>query len=469
MNIDAIPVRRPRHLLVATVVAALGGFLFGYDGVAISGAIAYLPRYFHLGDVGTGWAGSCGIIGNLIGCGVIGMIIDRVGPKKALYLCAACFGFSSAGMYFAGSFTQFVVWRMIGGIGIGAASIVSPMYIAEIAPTRMRGRLVTLYQVGIVVGILLAVFGNMLIQRLGDDAWNLQTGWRWMLVTGLLPAIVFAGLIVPAVESPRWLMKMGFSERGFRVLCQLNGRESASVESAAIQESLGQEEGRFSELFTPGFGRALLVGVILAAMSQASGISPVFTYLPEMFKAAGTATSDAFFQSVLVGGINLVFTLVAMWLVDLAGRKTLLLMGTFIQFLAMAAVGWLYHAHASGIGVLVGVMAFVSGHAVGNGVVCWVIISEIFPTRLRGRAMSISTAALWGSGFLSVGAFPIMRQHWGDAGAFWWFGGAALLNLVLVLALVPETKGRSLEEIEQIWTRRANLDKTTKVEREAVP
>ena len=439
------------YLIIASIVSSLGGLLFGYDNIVISGAIHYLGLYFRLDAVGVGWAAGCALIGCMAGAASAGVLADRFGQKKGLAFCAACFALSSAGIWFADSLTQFVIWRMIGGLGIGAASIIAPMYIAEIAPARFRGRLVTLYQLGIVLGILSAVFVNMLIQRLGDEAWNTSTGWRWMFFAGIVPAILFAIMIVPAVESPRWLMKMGRSDDALQVLSKINDRETALRESAEIQASLAQEEGHLSELLTT-FRRPLLIGIMLAGFSQASGITPLFSFLPEVFKAAGTATSDAFFQSVLVSGVNTVFTLLALWLIDISGRKKLILAGTLLQFISFSMVGWFYHIHAGGFGVLIFVMTFVSGHAFGNGAVCWVIISEIYPNKIRGRAMSIATMTLWIVGYLGNQLFPVMQKHFDSDGTFWFYGTAALLNFICVLLLVPETKGRTLEQITKLWT-----------------
>ena len=445
------------HLVVAASVAGLGGLLFGYDNIVISGAIRYLSRCFSLNTVQVGWAAACALIGCIAGSGVAGAIVDRIGLKKGLFLCAGCFVASSAGMLFAGTFTQFVFWRVLAGLGIGAASIISPMYIAEIAPTRLRGRLVTLYQLGIVFGILAAVFVNMLIQRMGDDAWNTTTGWRWMFVAGVVPAILFAVMIVPALESPRWLMKTGSRNAAFDVLRRVNGSTVAVREATAIEASLANEEGRFSELFST-FLRPLLLGIMLAGFSQLSGITPLFSFLPEIFRAAGTATTDAFFQSVLVSVVNLIFTLFALWLIDRVGRKTLILAGTLTQFLSFVYVGWLYHLHGSGMAVLLFVMTFVAGHAFGNGVACWVIISEIYPTKVRGRAMSIATTALWLVGYFGNQTFPLMQKYLGNGGTFWWFSFAALTNFLFVFWLIPETKGRSLEEITRFWKSGSTAD-----------
>jgi SP family arabinose:H+ symporter-like MFS transporter len=410
-----------------------------------------LSQLFHLDAVGVGWAAGCALIGCIAGCVAAGTVADYLGKKKGLGLCALCFALSSVGMLFAGDLHQFVLWRLIGGVGIGAASVISPNYIAEIAPTRVRGRCVTLYQLGIVVGILAAVFVNMLIQRLGDEAWNISTGWRWMFLAGVVPAILFGLMILPAVESPRWLMKMGRREQAIAVLARINGPDIARREAAEIESSLAIEEGHISELFTT-FRRPLLLGIMLAGLQQISGITPLFSFLPEIFRSAGTATSDAFFQSVLVSLINLLFTLFALWLVDRAGRKTLILAGTTLQFISLVLVGWFYHIHGSGLAILILVMSFVAGHAFGNGVACWVIISEIYPTKVRGRGMSIATTALWIVGYLGNQLFPTMQKHLGSDGTFWLFSAGALLTIVLVGWLVPETKGRSLEEITQLWT-----------------
>jgi MFS transporter, SP family, arabinose:H+ symporter len=421
----------------------------------ISGAIGYLSQLFHLNAAGIGWAAGCALIGCIAGCAVAGTVADYLGKKKGLALCAVCFGLSSTGMLFAANLHQFVVWRLIGGLGIGAASVISPNYIAEIAPTRVRGRCVTLYQLGIVVGILAAVFVNMLIQRMGDEAWNVSSGWRWMFFAGLAPALLFGTMILPAVESPRWLMKVGRRDQAFQVLARINGSDTAASEAAEIANSLAIEEGHISELFTT-FRRPLLLGIMLAGLQQISGITPLFSFLPEIFRSAGTATGDAFFQSVLVSLVNLVFTLFALWLVDRAGRKTLIISGTTLQFFSFVLVGWFYHVHGSGLAILIFVMSFVAGHAFGNGVACWVIISEIYPTKVRGRGMSIATTALWLVGYLGNQLFPAMQKTLGSDGTFWCFSAGALLTVILVALLVPETKGRSLEEITSFWTSRQN-------------
>lgn len=437
-------------LIIAATVSTLGGLLFGYDNIVISGAIGFLSQLFHLDASGIGWAAGCALVGCIAGCMAAGPVADYLGKKKGLGLCALCFALSSVGMLFATNLQQFVLWRLIGGLGIGAASVIAPNYIAEIAPSRVRGRCVTLYQLGIVVGILAAVFVNMRIQHMGDEAWNISTGWRWMFLAGIVPAVLFGLMILPAVESPRWLMKVRRRVQAMDVLTKLNGADRARSEAAEIENALNTEDGHISELFTT-FRRPLMLGILLAGLQQISGITPIFSFLPEIFRSAGTATSDAFFQSVLVSVINLLFTLFALWLVDRAGRKTLILAGTGLQFISLALVGWFYHVQGSGVAILIFVMSFVAGHAFGNGVACWVIISEIYPTKVRGRGMAIATTALWLVGYLGNQMFPVMQKELGSDGTFWVFSGGALLTIVLVGWLIPETKGKSLEEITSFW------------------
>jgi SP family arabinose:H+ symporter-like MFS transporter len=439
-----------KYLVIAAIVSGLGGLLFGFDNIVISGAIHDLSEHFHLGAAATGWAAGCALIGCIVGAASAGSIADFFGRKKALAACAVCFAVSSLGIWFAGSLPQFSIWRMIGGLGIGAASIIAPMYIAEIAPTRHRGRLVTLYQLGIVLGILAAVFSNMLIQRMGNEEWNVVTGWRLMFLVGFIPAMMFAIMIFPTLESPRWLMKVGRIRDAERVLYLTNDADSASREVREIQESLDIEEGKFSELLTT-FRRPLLLGIMLAGLQQISGITPLFSYLPDVFREAGATTGDAFRQTVLISFVMLVFTLFALWLIDRVGRKTLILAGTTLQFFSFLLVGLFYHVHGSVLAILIFVMTFVSGHAFGNGVAMWVIISEIYPTKVRGRGMSIATTTLWLVCYLLNQIFPIMQQSLGPAGTFWCFAGGALLTIVLVAWLVPETKDKSLEEITLFW------------------
>ena len=440
-------------LLISTAVASLAGFLFGYDNIVVSGAIGYLAAYYQLAPLAVGWAAACALIGCLLGSAVSGSLADQFGLKKALYGCAACFALSSLGVWAAGSFGQYIAFRILGGVGIGAASIVAPMYIAEISPAAVRGRLVILYQLGIVLGILAAVSVNMLIQNSGTSDWNTQTGWRWMFAVAGAPAVLFALVTAFSHESPRWLMKTNRISEAQTVLSLINGPQAGAEEGKAIRKALSEEKGSWRELFSPAVRPALIIGFILAAFSQMSGITALLSFLPEIFKSAGQKSSDAFFQSILVGIVNLLFTLLAIVLVDRAGRKTLILTGTAMQTTALACAGALYFQGDHGLAILLGVMLFVAGHAIGNGAVCWVIISEIFPNKIRGAAMSIAITAIWIFAYLANQFFPVMQDHLGASGTFFFFASMAALNFLYVWTAVPETKGYSLEEIGHIWSK----------------
>jgi SP family arabinose:H+ symporter-like MFS transporter len=273
-----------------------------------------------------------------------------------------------------------------------------------------------------------------------------------MFLVGFVPAALFGAMILPAVESPRWLFKVGRNDEALNILSRVDDPGQVESEARSIRASLDEEEGRFTELFTT-YRRPLLLGIMLAGLQQISGITPIFAFLPEIFRVAGTARGDSFFQAVLVSVINLIFTFVGLWLVDTAGRRAIILAGTAVQWFALLSVGWLYHVHGSGIAILVFVMSFVAGHAFGNGIACWVLISEFYPTRVRGRAMSMATTFLWIVGFLGSQSFPVLMQSFGPAVTFWIFCAGALLTVILVGALVPETKGRTLEEISHLWLR----------------
>lgn len=441
--------------MVSTLVSTLGGFLFGYDNIVVSGAIGHLSRYFALDAVGIGWAAGCALIGCLAGSASAGAIADKIGLKRSLYACAVCFALSSFGLLTASTFAHYTLWRILGGLGIGSASIVAPMYIAEIAPAVVRGRLVVFYQLGIVTGILCSVFVNMLIERSHTEIWQVEHGWRWMFAAAGIPAIFFAAAIAFSSESPRWLMKAGRGVESERVLASISGASAGAAEADSIRRALAQEDGGFGELRKASLRRPLLIGFLLAAFSQTSGITCLLSFLPEVFKSSGQDAADAFSQSVQVSVVNLALTILAIRLVDRAGRKTLILAGTLIQALSLASVGYLYLAGGHPIGILLGIMAFVAGHAIGNGAVCWVIISEIFPNKVRGAAMSIAITAIWIFAYLANQFFPVLQSHLSSSGTFFVFASMAALNFVFVLSFVPETKGYSLEQITSLWSTKA--------------
>ncbi len=443
-----------RYLLLLTVAAALGGFLFGYDTAVVSGAIGFLRNHFHLSADLTGWAASSLLVGCMAGAMIAGPVGDRFGRKWSLVFCAGIFAVSSVASALPHSLAQFAWSRFAGGVAIGGASMLSPLYIAEVAPEKSRGTLVALYQLAIVLGILVVFFVNLQIQRLGAEAWNTHTGWRWMFASLTLPSTLFGALMLVVPESPRWLMKVGRRAEAQVVLEKVGGRESAQREISQIEAALQQEEGRWAELFSSGYGRALVIGVLLAVFGQFSGINAIMYYAPEIFKAAGSGTDAAFTQTVTVGVVNLLFTFVAIGLVDRAGRKPLLIAGTLAQVVALFAVGLMFQRGVSGMPLLAGIVSFTAAFAVAMGPIPWIVNAEIFPTKLRGRAMSLAIFTLWLADFLVTQTFPRLRESIGPAKTFWVYAFCSLLSTIFVVALVPETKGRTLEEIEASWRRR---------------
>jgi SP family arabinose:H+ symporter-like MFS transporter len=438
-------------VLFATAVAALGGFLFGYDTAVISGAVGYLERHFGLNDVEKGWAGASAILGCIPGAMLGGFLGDRHGRRRVLLLCALLYLVSGVWSAVPRSFAEFLLARFVGGLGIGVSSMVCPVYIAEIAPARARGRLGTLFQLGIVVGIFLVFFVNREIQRLGDEAWNRERGWRWMLASESLPALALALLVLRVPESPRWLLGAGREEEARRVLERVGGPEYAAHEAASIRASLGQAQGSYADLLRGGCRRALFVGVPLMMFAQFSGINAIVYYAPEIFKSAGDAPDAAFTSAVWVGAVNLVFTFVAIAGVDRLGRKPLLLAGALTQAVALALVAALFATGRAGPALLVCILAFVAAFALAMGPIPWLLNSEIFPTRVRGRAASVAALAVWVSCFLVAQTFPVLDRRLGSAATFAGYAAVSLLSFVFVLARVPETRGKSLEEIETSW------------------
>lgn len=442
------------YVVMISIVAALGGLLFGYDTAVVSGAIGYLQKHFGLTAAMKGWAASSALIGCMVGAGFAGMLNDGLGRKKTLLLCAALFLLSSLGTAFPQTLSQFVWARFAAGIAIGAVSMTSPIYIAEIAPMRVRGRLVSLYQLAIVSGIFIVFFVNNLIQGQGDEAWNTETGWRIMFGVGAVPSLLFGVLVAIVPESPRWLVQAGRRDEALHIIQRVAGVGEAQREMQEIETTLNQEEGKLSELFTGGYLAALAIGVVLAVFQQFSGINSIMYYAPEIFKSVGSSTNSAFIQTVCVGAVNLLFTLVAVAWVDRAGRKALLIGGTAVQVITLGAVGWLFHVDGSRWLLLACILMYVAAFAAAMGPIVWIVISEIFPNRIRGRAMSIAILALWAACYVVSQTFPMLLEQIGPAKTFWFYAFCSFLSMVFVAMFVPETKGRSLEEIALSWKRR---------------
>lgn len=448
------------YVWMVAAAGALGGLLFGYDWVVIGGAKPFYEIYFRLDSPRlVGWAMSCALIGCLLGALSSGALSNRWGRKRLLILAAFVFAVSSLGTGLATAFDGFVAWRIMGGFAIGLASGVSPMYISEISPAGRRGQLVSLNQLAIVIGILLAQTVNWLIARPvppGATAhqilvsWNGQWGWRWMFAVTAIPATGFlvASFLVP--ESPRWLAAKGRMERAFQVLERLGGSAYAQqvVADFSAAETAQPRRSSFAALFGDGMGKVLLLGVALAVLQQWCGINVIFNYAQEIFAAAGYRVSDILFNIVITGAVNLLFTLVALFTIDRFGRRALLLSGTAGLALTYTALGLLYHLHMQGKPMLILVLAAIACYAMSLAPATWVVISEIFPTQIRSSAMSIAVTTLWSACFLLTYTFPLLNAALKASGTFWTYALICLAGLLFLARSLPETKGRTLEEIE---------------------
>ncbi|MGN6490620.1 MAG: sugar porter family MFS transporter [Agriterribacter sp.] len=437
-----------------TIVAAIGGLLFGYDTAVVAGAIGFIEEKYQLSPAMKGWAASCAIVGCMVGAMLSGGLSDRLGRKKVLMISAFAFAISSIGILIPSGIGSFIFFRLIGGVGIGVASILSPMYISEIAPAHIRGRLISIYQLGIVTGILLIYFVNAGIAGLYDQAWNVDTGWRWMFGSGLIPSLAFIFLLIPTPESPRWLGAEGKWQEAAAVLEKVNGKENASAEINAIRGSLSEKEAPLSDLWKPALRVPLMIGIVLAVFSQITGINAIMYYAPEIFKATGSGSSSALMQTVWVGSINLLMTIVAIKYVDLLGRKKLLMIGAGGMAICLALVGYAFlSGNTTGYWVLIGILLYISCFAISLGPLTFVVVSEIFPTNIRGRAMSVAIFFLWLSVYIVSQTFPMLVDGIGEAYTFGIYMITSVIAFIFIWSVVPETKGKTLEEIQEMWKR----------------
>jgi sugar porter (SP) family MFS transporter len=440
----------------------MGGLLFGWDWVVIGGAKPFFQRYFQLtSEAQIGWANSCALVGCLFGALLAGALSDKFGRKRLLIAAALLFAVTSLGNALAGDFTVFILWRIFGGVGIGLASGLSPMYIAEVAPAQMRGRLVAINQLTVVVGILLAQYINwFLVRNLPEGAtdefirnsWFGQQGWRWMFGLTSAPACLFfiGMLLVP--ESPRWLVKNGKSALARGTLEKIGGENYAEAAVAEIQSTLASEEVqrvRFSDLLDPKMRKVMALGIILAVFQQWCGINVIFNYAEEIFRAAGYDISSVLKNIAWTGSVNLVFTLMALGFVDRSGRRPLMLFGSIALGVIYGVMGFCYYSGVKGLPMLLLVLAAIGCYAVSLAPVTWVLISEIFPNRIRGAAMAVAVSSLWIACFLLTYTFPMLNARLGSAGTFWLYATICIAGFVFIYFELPETKGKSLEQIER--------------------
>jgi sugar porter (SP) family MFS transporter len=450
------------YVCLISAVAAMGGLLFGWDWVVIGGAKPFFQRYFELTSAAQiGWANSCALIGCLAGALAAGALSDRFGRKKLLIIAALLFAATSTGNALARDFTVFIAWRIFGGVAIGLASNLSPMYIAEIAPAQMRGRLVSINQLTVVIGILLAQYINwFLVRNLPQGAsdefirqsWFGQQGWRWMFGLTAAPALLFFIGMSVVPESPRWLARNGRTERARGILAKIGGNRYADASLDEIAASVNGEQGervRFSVLLEPKMRKVLVLGIVLAVFQQWCGINVIFNYAEEIFRAAGYDISTVLKNIAWTGSVNLVFTLVALAVIDRRGRRPLMLFGSAALAAIYTVMGFCYYAGVKDLPMLLLVLAAIGCYAMSLAPVVWVVISEIFPNRIRGAAMAVAVSALWIACFLLTYTFPILNAKLGSAGTFWLYAAICVAGFVFIKYKLPETKGKSLEQIER--------------------
>ncbi|MCL5945917.1 MAG: sugar porter family MFS transporter [Planctomycetes bacterium] len=494
-------------IVLAVSAAALAGLLFGYDTGVASGIQGYLQTCFHLTNAQLGFAIASLDLGCIGGAILAGPLADRFGRKHILIVCAILFAVSGILSAIPQNLTELVLARILGGLAVGASSMIAPVYIAEISPEKHRGRFGSLFQLGIVIGIAVVYWVNYLILNAGHQInaahhltgmdWNQTTGWRWMLGSETLPAIIFLAMLLTIRESPRWLVINNRESEARAILTRLFGAQRAEHEIAAVKEVAHQEEGRLRELFTKTFRLPLLIALFLAVFSQFSGINSIIYYAPRVLGAAGMNTSSAFGSTALIGMVLVLFTFIAVAYVDRAGRKLLLCIGTAIQVLALASVGLVFaiaakapaikihnslkfqgvlsnakfaalakaahsaitlapHFTAFEIGILlVSILIFIAAFSMALGPIPWIIISEIFPARIRGRAASVGILTLWAAIFVVAQTFPILKNSIGLTATYFIYAGCSLITFLFAVFILPETKGRTLEEIELSWHKRS--------------
>jgi len=434
------------YLILVCVIGSTGGFLFGFDTSVISGVIEYIasPKVFNLGEIAKGWTVSCIIIGCMIGCVLAGSLSSRFGRKKTLLVTALVFLASSMGCAFSSRLISFIEFRLVAGVAVGAASMLAPIYIAELAPPWHRGKLISLNQFAIFLGQSSAFYSNYLLRDFGDG-----NNWRWMLAVMAVPSFLLFAFLLFAPESPRWLIEKHRREQARRVLVRTIGQVEADRELAAIEESVEDESrGKFVECFRPGVRRILFIGILLAIFQQVTGINVVMYYAPAIFKSAGFGNSSALFQTAIMGIVNLTFVFASMFFVDRLGRKPLMVIGSIGMSIAMFLMALTFiSGHARGYFLLVCIMGYLAAFGFSLGPVVWVLIAEIFPNRIRSYAVAIATFMLWGANFVVTLTFPYLLSHL-KGWCFVIYGVMCVLCLLFVVRYLKETKGKTLEQIE---------------------
>lgn len=463
-----------RYFFLVCFIAALGGFLFGFDTAVISGVLEFVSKDFHFSLLMEGWFVSSALLGCIIGVAAAGKLSDRYGRKTVMILSASLFFISAIGCMLATSASLLISFRLIGGLGIGVASMVCPLYIAEFSPSSFRGRMVTLYQLAITLGIVAAYFTNAYLVKVSlaetFGGWLHYTitkdVWRSMIGIGVIPAFIFLIFLFLVPESPRWLLVNGKEDEALKYLQKINTVEAAQQEAHEIKESTKGESGSIKELFSPVYRIALIVGLALPFLSQVSGINAIIYFGPSILDKAGFSLGNALGGQVTIGIINVLFTFVAIFTVDKWGRKPLLILGISGAVISLIVIGFLFYFNIiEGPWILIFILLFIACFAFSFGPVSWIIISEIFPNAVRGRAMSLATLSLWVANFFVGQLTPLMlkSESWGPAATFWTFAILCAPALWLTWKLIPETKGKSLEDIEKYWKKKGENKRENKL------
>jgi SP family arabinose:H+ symporter-like MFS transporter len=462
-NTEQAPAKSAFFLVAITAVATMGGLLFGFDMAVISGVLPFVKQQFALSAAAEGWFVSSALVGCILGVSFSGELSDRIGRKKMLMLSAVLFFVSAAGTAMAPGYVFLIIARMLGGTGVGVASIVAPLYISEIAPAKTRGRLVTFYQLAITAGILIAYLTNSGLLNLSIGNKNISVNqffdqifikevWRGMLGLGVVPSLLFFIGLCFVPESPRWLIQKGRQAEGILILAKIETVEVAEKEAATINNTAAEDKGTYKELFSPKLRKPLLIGLLLPLFSQFSGINAVIYYGPRILSDAGINISNALLSQVIFGLANFLFTIIAIWKVDKMGRRPLYIIGSLGATLSLLFTGFCFYSGATNnIALVISIILFLACFAFSIGPLKFVIASEIFPTKIRGRALALSIMVMWIADTIVGQLTPILLTAIGPAFTFGFFALCCLLSFWVVYKMVPETKGKSLEEVQDIW------------------
>jgi len=435
-----------RYLLTISLVTALGGLLFGFDISVISGTIPFIQKVFELSEAMKGWMVSSALIGCIFGAGYGGRFGDRFGRKKVLLVISMLFGISAIGSGMAGSIPAFIFYRILGGIAVGGASVLAPMYIAEVSPAHLRGRMVSINQLTIVMGISLAYYSNFFLLETGENA------WRWMLAAEAVPSILFFAALFIVPESPRLLVARNDEKGALKVLEKVGGKDFAGFELGEIKASLAgvHKRGTLKEAFQKKYAFILFLGIFLAVFQQWSGINVIFFYAPDIFAKANLGVDAALFQTTLIGIMNIGFTILAMRIIDKTGRKLLMLISAAGMAVCYLLIGYIFRTgQTEGWMLLSLILVTPAFFAFGLGPTVWVVLSEIFPNKIRGAAMSVATFSLWMACYLLTLTFPIFVESFNTANTFWAYGIICIIGFGIIYRYLPETKGISLEKLEK--------------------